>query len=99
MGQSVGGTVRGPVSTLIVAAGAAFLALAPAEVDAHATTPWALRPAPVAQTSIPVNLTVAATQHLVVTATSLVSHSPIALTALIIDLVASSGGTAGVTLV
>jgi beta-lactamase class A len=99
MGQSVGRTVRGSVSTLIVAAGAAVLALGPAEVDAHAATTSALRPATVAQTSIPVNLTVAATQHLVITAASLMSHSPISLTAVINDLVASSGGTAGVTLV
>src|SRR4029077_386838 len=99
MRQSVGGTVRGPVSTVLLAAGSAILALAPAEIDAHAATTSALRPATAAQTSIPVNLTVAATEHLVLTAASLVSRNPISLTALVNDLVASSGGAAGVTLV
>ncbi len=99
MRRSVGGIVRSPVSTLIVAAGAAFLAVAPAMVDAHAATTSARQPALVAQTSIPVTLTVAATQHLVATAGSLVSRDPISLTALINDVVASSGGTAGVTLI
>jgi beta-lactamase class A len=100
MKPSVGRMVRRPVSAVIVAAGAAFLALAPAEIDAHAATPNAPRqPALVAQTSMPVTLTVAATQHLVATTASLVSRNPVSLTALINQVIASSGGTAGVTLV
>lgn len=92
--------VRRPVAAVIVAAGAAFLALAPAEIDAHAATPNATRqPALAAQTSLPVTLTVAATQHLVTTTASLVSRNPVSLTALINQVIASSGGTAGVTLV
>jgi beta-lactamase class A len=89
-----------PASAVIVVAGAAYLALAPAAIDAHAATPYTTRqPALVAQTSMPVTLTVAATQHLVTTTASLVAHNPVSLTALISQLVASSGGTAGVTLV
>jgi beta-lactamase class A len=85
---------------VIVAAGAAFLAMAPAGVDAHTASPSTARqPALVAQASMPVTLTVAATQHLVATTATLVSHNPVSLTALINQIVASSGGTAGVTLV
>ncbi|HXN90703.1 MAG TPA: serine hydrolase [Candidatus Sulfotelmatobacter sp.] len=92
--------MRRPVSAVIVAAGAAFLAMAPAGVDAHTASPSTARqPALVAQASMPVTLTVAATQHLVATTATLVSHNPVSLTALINQIVASSGGTAGVTLV
>jgi beta-lactamase class A len=96
---SVGRVVRRPVAAVIVTA-AAFLALAPAEIDAHAATPNAARePAAVAQASMPATLTVAATQHLVTTTASLVSRNPVSLTAVINQVIASSGGTAGVTLV
>src|ERR1700674_5220579 len=86
--------VRRPVSAVIVAAGAAFLAMAPAGVDAHTASPSTARqPALVAQASMPVTLTVAATQHLVATTATLVSHNPVSLTALINQIVASSGAT------
>src|ERR1700694_3414413 len=92
--------VRRPVSAVIVAAGAPFRAMAPAGVAAHTASPSTARqPALVAQASMPVTLTVAATQHLVATTATLVSHNPVSLTALINQIVASSGGTAGVTLV
>ena len=82
-------------SMLVVAAGVAFIALAPATNDVYARTPTGT--ARRAETST--TLAVAGTHHLLATVNQLVARSPMTLTSTIEPLVAASGGVAGVALI
>jgi len=84
--------VRRSVTAALIAAGAVMLAAAPMQVDARAP-----RSSPARTPTV--TFTAAAMRHLVATASLAVSRDPLFLTAVVDPLVASSGGSVGVTLV
>ena len=80
---------------LFIAAGIAFIALAPATNDAYARMPTG-----VARRAQPVTtLAVAGTHQLLATVNQLVARSPMTLTSTIEPLVVASGGAAGIALI
>jgi beta-lactamase class A len=81
-------------SRVLLAAGVAFIALAPEGSEAHATTRTLTLANPPASA-----VTVTATHQLVLAVNELVARSPMTLTASIEQIVAASGGSVGITLV
>jgi beta-lactamase class A len=79
---------------VILVGGVAFLALAPATGDVQARTPTLVATTPAAAT-----VAVTAAHQIVIAVNQLVDRSPMTLSASVEDLVASTGGSAGVTLV
>ena len=82
-------------SRILIVAGAAFIALAPASGEVQArTTTTVLKQAPPVST-----LAVAGTHQLLMVVNQLAARSPMALTATIDSLVQSSGGSVGIALI
>ena len=91
----------GLVSRVLVIAGVVLLAMAPGSSDAHAAaTTKPINPLrATAATTAPFTGTMTAAQRLVDAANHLIASSPMTLTTSIDQLVAGSGGSAGVTLI